>query len=222
MRAADATSVLADAARHFDLSLTPTQIAQLAAYADLVHKWQRVGNLTAASTALAFVREHVVDCLAVAPYVPGPRVLDVGSGAGLPGIVLAIALPTHAFTLLEPRGKRARFLTQAKIELDLANVDIIVERCEQHRPLQPYSALVARAFGRLDRLLEATRTLQRPGTHLLAMKARLEQAELKTCGLHEAAYTTVALRVPGYADRNLVMIDCARLSRVPPPAGEAS
>lgn len=222
MSADDVASLLSDAGQRLALQLTSFQLAQLGRYAELVHKWQRISNLTAAPTTLGFAREHIIDCLAVTPHVPAGRLLDVGSGAGLPGIVLAISLPSRALTLLEPRGKRARFLTQVKIELELANVDIVTQRVEHYRPAHVYHAVIARAFGPLIRLLEATRALQQPGTRVLAMKGRLDRAEIAECGLAADALEVVALQVPGYVDRNLVVIDCSGLSSGLPAAGEAS
>ena len=121
---ADAVAgIILDASDKLGISLTERQFDQLCSYAELVGKWQRLASLTSASTPANFASEHIVDCLSVRPYISGPRVVDVGSGAGLPGLVLAIALPQLSFTLLEPRNKRVRFLTQARIELELSNVE---------------------------------------------------------------------------------------------------
>jgi 16S rRNA (guanine527-N7)-methyltransferase len=166
-----------------------------------------VANLTGADSALAFAREQVVDSLAVVPHVGAGRLLDVGSGNGLPGIVLAIARPALAVTLLEPRAKRARFLTQVRIELGLANVEVVCARVEDHHPLQAYDTLIARAFAALPDFVAATRHLLRPGTRLLAMKGQLDARELAACGLPLAALKTLTLNVPGYAERHLVMVD---------------
>lgn len=204
---ADIRAILADAARGFGLTLGAGQLDQLAHYAELVLKWQRITNLTAAATPAAFAREHIVDCLAVVPHVGTGRVLDVGSGNGLPGIVLAVAVPALAVTLLEPRAKRARFLTQVAIELELANVDIVNAQVERHQPSVPYDVIIARAFGGLSEFVAATRALQRTSTRILAMKARLDRTELAECGVDATALATVALAVPGYAERHLVIIN---------------
>ena len=199
-------ALLGQAAASYGLALSDTQLDQLERYIAMVMSWGRVANLTGAASALAFAREHVVDSLAVVPHVGTGCVLDVGSGNGLPGVVLAIALPALAVTLLEPRAKRARFLTQVRIELTLTNVEVVCARVEDHRPAAGYDALIARAFAALPEFITASRTLRGPHTRLLAMKGQLDEAELAACGLPEAMLKVIALDVPGYAERHLVVV----------------
>lgn len=199
-------ALLADAAAGYGIDLAPTQLDLLERYVGMVMRWGQVANLTGASSAVGFAREQLIDSLAVVPYVGTGRVLDIGSGNGLPGVVLAIARPDLAVTLLEPRAKRARFLTQVRIELALANVEVVCARVEDHRPRQPYDALIARAVAALPALLAATTALRQPATRLLAMKGQLPSAEIDACALPAAAVKTVSLAVPGYAERHLVVI----------------
>lgn len=198
--------VLAEAAARYGLALAPSQLEQFERYIAMVMRWGQVANLTGAATALAFAREQLVDSLAVVPYAGSGRLLDVGSGNGLPGVVLAIARPDLAVTLLEPRAKRARFLTQVRIELALPNVEVVCARVEDHRPAAGYDALIARAFAALPEFITASRTLRGPHTRLLAMKGQLDEAELAACGLPEAMLKVIALDVPGYAERHLVVV----------------
>jgi 16S rRNA (guanine527-N7)-methyltransferase len=198
--------VLAEAAARYGLALAPSQLEQFERYIAMVMRWGQVANLTGAATAPAFAREQLVDSLAVVPYAGSGRVLDIGSGNGLPGVVLAIARPDLAVTLLEPRAKRARFLTQVRIELALANVEVVCARVEDHRPAHDYDTLIARAVASLPALLTATGALRRPGSRLLAMKGPLVANELDACALPAAALTTVSLEVPGYAERHLVIV----------------
>ncbi|MCC6706946.1 MAG: 16S rRNA (guanine(527)-N(7))-methyltransferase RsmG [Gammaproteobacteria bacterium] len=200
-------ALLAEAAAGYGVALTPAQLAQLERYIEMVMRWGQVANLTGAGTALAFAREQVIDSLAVVPYAGAGRLLDVGSGNGLPGVVLAIARPDLAVTLLEPRAKRARFLTQVRIELGLANVEVVCARVEHHRPRADYDTLIARAFAALPDFVAASRALRGPGTRLLAMKGQLLAAELQACALPAAVLKTVSLTVPGYAERHLVVIE---------------
>ena len=144
---------------------------------------------------------------------PGPRVLDVGSGAGLPGIVLAIANPALDIALLEPRAKRARFLTQVRIELGLEHVAIVRARVEAHSPVAPYDDIVTRALGSFAGFVSATRHLHAPGTRLTAMKARFDASEFDaSTGAPNAApaaaarVSVIPLTVPGYRDRCLVTL----------------
>ena len=199
--------IMLDAAERLGAALTPRQVQQICAYTDLVTKWQRIANLTAADSPARFVREHIVDCLSARPFVNGPRVIDVGTGAGLPGLVLAIALPQLVFYLLEARGKRARFLTQVQIELGLSNVEIIRERVEEHIPIESYDTVIARAFGSFSHLISATKHLQRPSSRLVAMKGTVDPQEIDGCDLASHRFKIVALDVPGFSDRNLIIVD---------------
>ena len=209
MGADTVAGIIRDAADKLGISLTEKQFDQLCSYAELVGKWRRFASLTSASTPASFASEHIADCLSVQPYVNGPRVVDVGSGAGLPGLVLAIALPHLCFTLLEPRNKRMRFLTQARIDLELSNVEVLAERVEAYRPAQACDDIIARAFGSMSHLLAKTRTLQRPGTRIIAMKAALDPEEALDCVVPAGSLRIVPLDVPGFRERNLVIVEFA-------------
>ena len=184
------------------------QIEKLLAYAALVTKWGRVHNLTAAADSASFVDEHIVDCMGTIPHVRGPRLLDIGSGAGLPGIVLAILRPELKLSLLERRAKRARFLTQARIALQLDNVEVAATPVEHHRPSSPYDEIIARAYGPLARLLEDTRHLQQRGTRILAMKGADPAAEIALCDRARYAIAYHQLSVPGFDYRHLIVVEC--------------
>lgn len=200
---ASLASVSAAAAK-LGVALDGASLARLARYAALVRKWSAITNLTAAETPAQFLEEHVVDCIAVVPHLPGPRVLDVGSGAGLPGIVLAIARADLTVTLLEPRAKRARFLTQAVIELELASVSVACERVEDYRPAVPYDDVVTRALGEFTKFVGAAGHLHERGARLTAMKA---DASAETLPGSEVPVRVIPLDVPGYRDRCLLRLD---------------
>lgn len=213
--ATDASSLatLLDAAAAAQgLSLDDTARARLVDYVLLVRKWGRIANLTGDTTPAVFAREQVADCLAVVPYAGHGRLLDIGSGNGLPGIVLAIVRPDLEVTLLEPRAKRARFLTQARIELGLGNVKVVEARVEAHHPALPYDTLIARAVAALPALLGSARHLLSPGARLLAMKGQLAPSELTLPGVAAMAVETHRLVVPGYAARHLVVVHGAGLA----------
>ena len=209
-------ALVARAAEDYGFALDAEQCAALARYAALVAKWQRVVNLTGTAEPLTFARAHIVDCLALVPWLEQGALLDVGSGAGLPGVVLALADRARPITLLEPRAKRARFLTQACIELELTHVAVAQQRVEDHRPATPYRYVVTRAFSALAGFVQATRHLHAPATTLLAMTAAVPAAELAALGAAAGSVAVHALRVPGYRVRHLVSIACAGL-----PAAEA-
>src|SRR3569623_3326925 len=123
-------SLLAAGLAALQLHLGAPAQSALLAYLALLGKWNRVYNLTAIDDPRKMITHHLLDSLAVAPHVHGPRVLDVGSGAGLPGMPLAVALPAEHFVLLDRTGKKTRFITQAVCELDLANVEVVTARVQ--------------------------------------------------------------------------------------------
>ena len=118
-------------------------------YLALIQKWNRVHNLTAVREPEAMLVRHLLDSLAVLPHVAGPRIADVGSGAGLPGIPLALARPEWRVTLVESNHKKTAFLQQARIELNLKNVEVMTERVENFRPTDGFDIVISRAFSDL-------------------------------------------------------------------------
>jgi len=179
------------------LTLTPRQYAGLLAYLQLLGKWNRVYNLTAVREPREMVARHLLDSLAVIPYIKGPRVLDVGTGAGLPGIALAVALPDLKFVLLDSVAKKTRFLVQAASELGLTNVTIETQRAENYRPAALFDTVISRAFGSLAEFLVAAGPLCRHGGLLLAMKGRFPQEELTTLPSGYRLREAARLIVPG-------------------------
>jgi len=189
------------------LILDDTARARLGDYLALLGKWNRVYNLTAVRDEGRMISRHLLDSLAVAPHLPGTRLLDVGSGAGLPGVPLAVAFPEREFHLLDSSGKKARFLFQVKTALCLDNMKVHQGRVEAFTTGQPFDTVVSRAFASLSELLRDCRRLVAPGGHLLAMKGRWpgeELAALDTTGVDASA---IPLRVPGLDEqRHLVDI----------------
>jgi len=175
---------------------------QLMNYLALMSKWNRTYNLTAIREPLAMVSHHLLDSLAVLPHLPmpasGAALADAGSGAGLPGIPLALARPDWRVTLAEASQKKAAFLRQAVIELSLANVEVHEGRVESWRPAQRFAVVVSRAFAELAEFIAACRHLVAPGGVLAAMKGVFPRA-VKDCEI-------VALKVPLLdAERHLVL-----------------
>lgn len=202
-------AVLGSAAAALEIALGEAEFAALEAYGALVGRWQHVTNLTGARDAEQFAREHVVDCLALAPYLAAGRVLDVGSGAGLPGIVIAIVRPDLALTLLEPRARRARFLTQVAIELALTNVDVVCARAETYRGPSAYDYIVSRAFGSLAAFVAAVLPQCSRQTSLIAMKGTIDTADLAAAEGIAGPAVVDRLEVPGFDHRHLVRFAAA-------------
>lgn len=153
------------------LGLTRELAPRLSRFVGQLERWNRVYNLTAVRDLETMVVRHLFDSLAIGPWLRGPRILDVGSGAGLPGIPLAIAYPALHFYLLDSNGKRTRFMTQMVAELELTNVRVIRARIEAYRADQPFTTITARAFAAPQRLLVLARRLCAAEGQVLAMQS---------------------------------------------------
>lgn len=190
-----------------NLPLSATVQEQLLQFVQLLIKWNRVYNLTSVRKPDDIIVRHILDSLVVVPYLEAQRVLDVGTGAGLPGIPLSLACPDTQFVLLDSNNKKVRFVRQAVAELGLDNVTVEQTRVEDYRPGQPFDAVVSRAYSSLAEMHAQVERLLAPGGRLLAMKGVYPLAEmdaLKEAGL---ASEIIPLRVPGLdAERNLVIL----------------
>jgi 16S rRNA (guanine527-N7)-methyltransferase len=185
------------------LELGPAARERLLGYLALLVKWNRTYNLTAIRDPLAMVTHHVLDSLSVLPHLPlaalRPRVADAGSGAGLPGIPLAIARPQWRVALAESSQKKAAFLRQAAIELALGNVEVHEGRVEAWRPQPLFDLVISRAFSALGEFIAACRHLVVPGGTLAAMKGTRPRDLKAGCSL-------ISLHVPLLdAQRHLVL-----------------
>jgi 16S rRNA (guanine527-N7)-methyltransferase len=184
---------------------------RLAEYVALLQKWNQTYNLTAVRDAARMVTHHLLDALAVLPHLPDRKalkLLDVGSGGGVPGIPLAIARPEWSVTLLDSNHKKGAFLRQAVAELQLANVEVVIERVEQHHPSTPYDAIISRAFSDLASFARCAASLLAPGGRLYAMKGVVPHEELGELPPGIAVVGMPAVAVPGLAaDRHLVVLE---------------
>jgi 16S rRNA (guanine527-N7)-methyltransferase len=189
------------------LKLNRSQIVRLVSYLNLLAKWNRVYNLTSIRAPRAMIAPHLLDSLSVYEFVKGPRVLDVGSGAGLPGIPLAVAKPTLQFVLLDSNAKKTRFIQQAAIELDLNNVRVEHRRIEGYRPEVRFDTVISRAFACLADFVESAAHTCAPTGRMLAMKAHLSAAEQQALPMMGKTARTYKLTVPGISgERQLIEI----------------
>lgn len=189
-----------------------TSQERLLAYLGLLARWNKAFNLTAVRDPVQMVPAHLLDSLAISPYLAGERVLDLGTGPGLPGIPLAILQPERNFTLLDSNGKKTRFVAQAVVELGLANVEVVRTRAETYRPPTGFDRITARAFADLKTILTLAGPLLRPGGRLLAMKGQRAEidAELADLTLDPQAVRVIPLQVPQLQrERHLVQIACS-------------
>jgi 16S rRNA (guanine527-N7)-methyltransferase len=180
-------------------------------YLDLLLDWNRAYNLTAITDPERMVSHHLLDSLAVAPHLQGRRIIDVGSGAGLPGVPLALCFPARQFHLLDSNGKKTRFLFQAKTTLALANLSVHHGRAEAFRDAQGFDTVLARAVGPLGELIRIAGHLLAPQGVLIAMKADLSPGELHAVDAPYNVAACVTLAVPGIErHRQIVRIERTR------------
>ena len=177
-------------------------------YIELIARWNRVHNLTAICDPRQMVSHHLLDSLAVVPHLEAQNVLDVGSGAGLPGIPLAIQWPQAQVTLLDANHKKAAFMRQALIELGIGNANVICERIENWRPTRAFDLVITRAFSAIEKFLELAGHSCALGGLLAAMKGTDPAAELAQLPPEFRVRKIVPLVVPGLdAERHLVIIE---------------
>ncbi len=194
--------------KELGISVGPQGLARLIQYVALLDKWNRVYNLTAIRDAEKSVSVHLLDCLAAVPYLRGSRVLDVGSGAGLPGIPIALARPDVRVTMLDSSHKKAAFLRQAVAELRLRNAAIVCERAESWRPSETFDCIISRAFAELSEFVTLTEHLLAPGGFLAAMKGVHPYEEIEKLPRGFRVTQVQRLFVPGLgAERHLVLIE---------------
>jgi len=202
---------LAQGVAELGLRLAPDIERKLLDYVALIAKWNRVHNLTAVRAKSQMVSAHLLDCLAVAPYLDANTILDVGSGAGLPGIPLALMWPHVSVALMDSNHKKAAFLRQAIIELGLKNATVIGERVENWQPPHLYDLVISRAFSDLPEFLRiAGRMCADKGT-VATMKGVYPHEELAQLPPDFKLRRVERLRIPGLpAERHLLLLSPVR------------
>lgn len=180
---------------------------QLLAYLELLIKWNRVYNLTAIRDEDRMVSHHILDSLAVLRHLPDGNVVDVGSGAGLPGIPIAIASAGRPVTLLDSNHKKSAFLNQVVAELRLSDARVVTERVERYRPEQTFTAVISRAFADLADFVKLAGHLCSPDGALIAMKGLHPEAEIVQLPSPWKVAKVERLEIPGLdATRHLVFL----------------
>ncbi len=205
------------------LALVPNaqQQQQLLRYVALLERWNKAYNLTAVRDPVEMITRHILDSLVVAPFVSGKRNLDVGSGAGLPGVPLAILLPKQTFHLVDSNGKKARFLFQVKTELCLDNMVVHHTRVESLPMKEPFDAVLSRAFASLADFVRGTRALVASGGRLLALKGVYPTQELAAVAPLCDSAEVHTLRVPGLSEQRH-LVEMAVVQRAPTGAADES
>jgi 16S rRNA (guanine527-N7)-methyltransferase len=210
--------LLIDGARAVGVALSSQQADLLRLLLDELAKWNRTHNLTAITERGEMITHHLLDSLSVHTMLEGKSVADVGTGAGFPGLPLAVVNPNRAFTLIDSNNKKVRFVAHAARTLGLTNVAAVHGRAEAGVPAQrtdagaapggaPFDTVVARAFAALPELLEKVAPLCGPSTRVLAMKGKRPDAEIAAVPANWQVIETRALEVPGLnAERHVVIL----------------
>ena len=188
---------LLTAAADIGIDLSDHQTAQLLSYLDLLEKWNNAYNLTAVRSRSEMLSRHLVESLAISPFISGKQVVDVGTGAGLPGIPLAIANPAVHYTLLDSNGKKSRFLLEVKRALMLSNVEIETVRVESWLPTKRFDSVVTRAFADLATTLVRVDHVLTDQGMVYAMKTQQEQHEIESLADATRQVTAQSITVPG-------------------------
>lgn len=199
---------LASGIAEMGLDLPDPAQDKLLAYLQLLAKWNRVYNLTALRNQTDWVTHHLLDSLAVLPYIKGPLIVDAGSGAGLPALVLAMARPGWNIVSVETVDKKAAFQRQVVAELGLGNVRVEGCRVEELVLAEKADTVVSRAFSNLTEFVRLTRPLIKPGGQWVAMKGKLPHEEIAALPDHVKVKRIGELRVPGlHAERCVILME---------------
>jgi 16S rRNA (guanine527-N7)-methyltransferase len=191
------TDQLLSAALDIGIALSDHQTMQLLTYLDLLEKWNNAYNLTAVRSRSEMLSRHLIESLAISPFISGQKVVDVGTGAGFPGMPLAIANPAVQYTLLDSNGKKSRFLWEVKRALMLTNVEIETVRVESWLPTKRFDAVVTRAFADLaTTLVRVDHVLSDQGM-VYAMKTQQAQHEIESLPDATRSVTAENINVPG-------------------------
>ena len=206
---ADSTQELKEGLVALGINASAQQVGQWLEYLQLLAKWNAAYNLSGVTDLHDMITVHLLDSLALGSYLKGDVFVDVGTGAGLPGIPLAILYPDKHFTLIDSNGKKTRFLFQVKLALELGN--IVIENCriEHYQSPRQIDMVMCRAFSSLEDTVAKTQQLLAKGSKLLAMKGRYPEQEINRLPAGFEVKTIAKLGIPG-SDSQRHMIEIGR------------
>jgi 16S rRNA (guanine527-N7)-methyltransferase len=193
-------------AKSMGVELTEPDAARLQQLLNELERWNRTYNLTAITKREDMVTHHLLDSLAVSPELQGTTIADVGTGAGFPGLPLAVLNPERRFTLIDSAGKKIRFVSHVAHALGLTNVEALHVRVESLRPENPFDTVVTRAFAPLPEMLEKVAPLCGPATHVLAMKGKWPREEIAAIPVGWRVVRSRDLVVPGLKESRCAIL----------------
>lgn len=203
----DLAQLLAEGIKALGLTMNALAQSQLIEYVALLAKWNKAYNLTAVRDPREMLSRHLLDSLSIAPWVNGQRIADVGSGAGFPGIPLALYFPHKQFVLLDSVGKKTRFLKHVIQALPLSNVEVVQQRVETYQPAACFDNIVARAFSQMANVIQMSHHLCCPGGCFLLMKGVYPEEEIQSLPTQYQLVGAKPLSIPGLqAERHLVIV----------------
>lgn len=208
MATAEIQSLLKAGLPQLGVQASPALVSRFELFLRLLEKWNRAFNLTAVRDVADMVPLHIFDSLTLRPFLRGTRIADIGTGAGLPGIPLALVESERRFVLVDSSDKKLRFVRQASAELGLNNVEAVQARAAQWQPAQPFETVVCRAFTSLAQFVAQCDHLVAPEGRLLAMKGRLPQTELGALPPGWHASQVAPVNLPGQdVHRHIVVLE---------------
>jgi len=191
-----------------ELTIPDEQQSKLIQLVELLAKWNKAYNLTSVRDPQQMLVKHIMDSIVVSPHLNGKRLIDVGTGPGLPGLPLAILNPDKQFVLLDSLGKRLRFIRQAVLELGLTNVEFVQSRVEEYQPEEKFDVVLSRAFASLEDMLFWCKHLPNEEGHFLALKGQFPKQEIQDLDKQFKFVETVELQVPNLeGERCLVKVE---------------
>lgn len=203
----DQKKLLRSGMESLSLDFNNNQLEMLLTYSALLERWNKAYNLTSIKNPIEIIKLHILDSLAINPFLEGNSFIDIGTGAGLPGIPLAILNPDRHFTLLDSNGKKTRFLFQVKLDLGLSNINEVNERAAEFKPNKPFDCVLSRAFSSLKDMITNCEHLTNQNGSFLAMKARISQSELSEVNKNYKVDVSSLIKVPGFdGERHVVKI----------------
>ncbi len=205
-KAGDLKALLAEGVAGIGIEIDDQGRRAILGYLSLLKRWNRVYNLATVKSDTDFVTRHLLDSLSVVPYLHGKKIIDIGSGAGLPGIPVALACPDLELTLLDSNAKRCRFLRQVQAQLKLQNVSVVQRRAEEFHPHEKFDSLLSRALSRLSSFVACSGHLLADDGQWLAMKGQWPGEESVGMEAGFRVEEVIKLNVPGLPEQRHLVI----------------